>query len=54
MDNSYYPESMIESSNGREMYRMAKTLWPINRSITGEGVRETLAHIKYKIPDFMS
>jgi aminopeptidase-like protein len=27
---------------GNEIYQLAKELWPINRSITGEGVRKTL------------
>jgi aminopeptidase-like protein len=31
---------------GNEIYKFAKELWFINRSITGEGVRETLAKIK--------
>jgi aminopeptidase-like protein len=31
---------------GNEIHKFAKELWPINRSITGEGVRETLAKIK--------
>ena len=32
------------------MYEFAKKLWPLNRSITGEGVRETLAKIKEHLP----
>ena len=35
---------------GAEIHNLAKQLWPINRSITGEGVRETLAVIKDFIP----
>ena len=31
---------------GLELYSLAKRLWPINRSITGEGVRETLSILK--------
>jgi aminopeptidase-like protein len=30
---------------GDEIYKFAKELWPINRSITGEGLRETLKKI---------
>lgn len=30
---------------GDEIYKFTKELWPINRSITGEGVRETLKKI---------
>jgi aminopeptidase-like protein len=35
---------------GDEIYKFAKELWPINRSITGEGVRETLGRIKVHLP----
>ncbi len=36
---------------GKKAYSLAKQLWPINRSITGEGVRQTLKIIKTIIPD---
>ena len=36
---------------GQEMYDWAVDLFPINRSITGEGVRETLQYIKNIIPE---
>ena len=36
---------------GKEMYRWAEDLFPITRSITGAGVRETLGYIKKLIPD---
>ena len=32
----------IEEKIGKKIYRLAKELWPINRSITGNGVRRTL------------
>ena len=35
---------------GQEIYNFAQKLWPINRSITGEGVRETLAEIQNFFP----
>jgi aminopeptidase-like protein len=35
---------------GDEIYKFAKELWPINRSITGEGVRETLRIISGHLP----
>jgi aminopeptidase-like protein len=35
---------------GFEMHSLAKRLWPINRSITGEGVRETLLILKELSP----
>lgn len=36
---------------GQEMHDFAKLLWPINRSITGDGVRATLGEIKKLLPD---
>jgi aminopeptidase-like protein len=36
---------------GNEIYNFASKLWKINRSITGEGVRETLSHIKQYLPN---
>ena len=36
---------------GNEIYEFAKELWPINRSITGEGVRATLYQVKQHLPD---
>jgi aminopeptidase-like protein len=36
---------------GLEIHEFAKELWPINRSITGEGVRQTLERIKLHLPD---
>ena len=36
---------------GKEIYDFAKELWPINRSITGKGVRETLNQISNHIPN---
>ena len=38
------------SSVSDEMFNLAQTLWPINRSLTGEGVRETLSIIKDYLP----
>lgn len=35
---------------GHEIHSFAKELWGINRSITGEGVRNTLAKIKNHLP----
>ena len=37
---------------GKMIHTFAKELWPINRSITGKGVRQTLELIKLHIPDF--
>jgi aminopeptidase-like protein len=35
---------------GKNIYKFAEELWPINRSITGEGVRETLGRISKHLP----
>ena len=40
-----------EDDYSGEMYGLARELFPINRSLTGEGVRETLAIIKKLIPE---
>jgi len=42
--------SKIVSNPGIDMYNLVKKLFPINRSITGAGVRETLRIIKEIIP----
>ena len=34
---------------GKKMYMLSKKLWPYNRSITGEGVRETFKVLKKEI-----
>ncbi len=36
---------------GDEIYQLAKKLWPLNRSISGEGVRESLDVISKYIPN---
>lgn len=36
---------------GNEIHNFARQLWPINRSITGNGVRTTLDLIKQHLPD---
>ncbi len=36
---------------GSEIHEFAKLLWPINRSITGKGVRTTLDQIKKHLPN---
>jgi len=40
----------MQNNLSKEIYNLAKKLWPINRSITGDGVRETLSIIKKEIP----
>ena len=36
--------------NGEELLGFAKDLWPINRSLTGAGVRQTFDRIKEHLP----
>lgn len=38
-------------ANGEEMIALMKSLWPINRSISGQGLRKTLRIIKKMLPD---
>ena len=43
--------STLESSSlGDEIYSLIRELYPICRSITGEGFRETLGRIRKEIP----
>ena len=39
------------ASTGNKIFNLAKELWPLNRSITGDGVRQTLQIIKKIIPE---
>ncbi len=40
----------MNNSVGKQIYKFAEELWPLDRSITGNGLRETLRKIKNKIP----
>ena len=40
-----------ETEQGNLMYKWATDLFPINRSLTGEGVRQTLRYIKNILPE---
>jgi aminopeptidase-like protein len=41
----------LESEIGSQLYEFAEKLWPFNRSLTGNGVRQTLGAIKEVIPE---
>jgi len=36
---------------GKKIHELAEKLWPINRSLTGEGVRQTLCIIQKEVPE---
>ena len=36
---------------GQWCYDLARDLWPVPRSLTGSGVRQTLARLKDEIPE---
>ena len=40
----------MNNSLGKQIYKFAEELWPLDRSITGNGLRATLNKIKKKIP----
>jgi aminopeptidase-like protein len=42
---------MAQENIGENIYQLAKQLFPICRSITGNGVRKTLAILKHHVPD---
>ena len=42
---------MSELHLGHEMHALASRLWPINRSLTGDGFRESLKVISQEIPE---
>ncbi len=44
---------MIDRALGFDMHELAQKLWPINRSITGSGVRKTLKKLKEIIPELV-
>lgn len=44
-------EHTLDAPEGEWMHALAKRLWPIHRSITGEGVRETLRILQEHLPD---
>ena len=50
MKNSF---SFVDVDHGIEMFKLATKLWPINRSLTGDGIRETLRIIGGKIDNLV-
>ena len=49
-DESMAPIDLSTDDDGRSMYRFISELYPICRSITGDGVRKTLNLILEHIP----
>lgn len=41
----------LDSGVGSQLYEFAEKLWPFNRSLTGNGVRQTLGAIKELVPE---
>ena len=50
MDKYYFNGAFNTDEIGREMYQLMRELYPICRSITGSGFRETLQQIQKHIP----
>ncbi len=42
---------MSDGSTGARIFALAERLWPLNRSISGDGLRETLRIIRELLPD---
>ena len=49
-NQTQHPEMKKNNSLKNDMFDLAEKLWPINRSITGEGIRESLRIIKNLLP----
>ena len=58
MNNAWPSDELIEAifeesrvpEFGASMFELAEELWPLNRSLTGAGNRETLAILKREFP----
>ncbi len=53
----FYPMKSVSDSpsvlNGEGMHALARRLWPLHRSITGDGTRKTLRIIQEVLPDLL-
>jgi len=49
-----FSDEFLNPNIGREIHDFACQLWPINRSITGAGVRQTLDMIKAHVPTLVT
>lgn len=49
LNKAFYP-SLTTTAVGDAMHRLATELYPLNRSITGNGVRETLRRVAMHVP----
>ena len=43
----------LSTNIGKDIHQLASILWPINRSITGNGVRQTLAILQGFLPEIV-
>jgi len=43
-------DSLLDHGSGEEMYALVRELYPVCRSISGDGVRETLARFAQEVP----
>jgi aminopeptidase-like protein len=50
LDPAYFLEQLDHPASGEEIYRLATEIFPICRSITGNGVRDTLRCLEQHIP----
>ena len=51
MNTNFWIDNINFSKSGKSAYKLANELWPLNRSLTGNGLRKTLDIIKREIPD---
>ena len=49
-----FSDDFLNPNIGSEIYDFACQIWPLNRSITGSGVRQTLEIIKSHVPTLVT